>query len=67
MAVKVDPAIQHVDHNLQPIGSAESTIRRKCKRENAPESKLRTELLSTEVRAQLAKDLDMPVQKVQTW
>ena len=59
------PAIQRVDHDSQPLGSAEPTIRRKRKREDAPESELRTELLSTEVRAQLANDLDMPVRKVQ--
>jgi hypothetical protein len=59
------PTIQRVDHDPQPLGSAEPTIRRKRKREDAPESELRTELLSTEVRAQLAEDLDMPVRKVQ--
>lgn len=64
-AVERAPAIQRVDHDLQPLGSAEPTIRRKRKREDAPESELRTELLSAEVRAQLANDLDMPVRKVQ--
>ncbi|KAF8496831.1 hypothetical protein F5888DRAFT_1634848 [Russula emetica] len=61
------PAKQCVDHDQQPLGSAEPTVRRKRKREDAPESELRTELQSAEVRAQLAKDLDMPVRKVQTW
>jgi hypothetical protein len=60
-----EPAIQRVNHDLQPLGSTEPTIRRKRKREDAPESELRTELLSAEVRAQLAKDLGMPVQKMQ--
>lgn len=71
MAVEVaparEPAVQRVDHGPQALGSAESTIRRKRKREDAPESELRTELLSTgtEVRAQLARDLDIPVRRVQ--
>jgi hypothetical protein len=68
-AVEVAPARspfeQRVDHDPQPLGSAEPTINRKRKREDAPESELRTELPSAEVRAQLAKDLDMPVRKVQ--
>jgi hypothetical protein len=59
------PAIQRVDHDPQPLGSAEPTIRRKRKREDTPESELHTELLSTEVRPQLANDLDIPVRKVQ--
>src|SRR6266566_9731826 len=50
------PAIQCVDHGPQPLGSAEPTIRRKRKREDAPESELCTELLSTEVRAQLVNE-----------
>ena len=71
MAVDVaparSPAIHRVDRNPQSLGSAEPTVRRKRKREDAPESELRTELLATAVHAQVAKDLDMPVQKVQTW
>ena len=61
------PAIHHVDHYSQPIKSAEPIIGRKRQREDAPESECRTKLLSTEVRALPAKDLDMPVQKAQTW
>ena len=52
------PAIQRVNHDQQSLGSAEPTIRRKRKREDAPES---------ELRAQLTKDLDMPVRKAQSW
>ena len=69
VAPACSPATQCVDHDPQPLRSAEPTIRRKRKREveDAHESKLRTELLSTGVRAQLVKDPDMPVRKVQTW
>ena len=65
------PAAQRVDHEPQPLRSAEPTMRkRKRELEDTRESKLRTvgtELLSIEARSQLAKDLDMPVRKVQTW
>ena len=61
------PAIHHINHDSQPIESAEPTIRRKRQRGDAPESECRTKLLSTEVLAIPAKDLDMPVRKAQTW
>lgn len=67
-ALPLSPTIQRVDHDphWQPSGSAEPTMRRKRKREDAPGSEPRTDILSTEVRAQLAKDLNMLVRKVQT-
>lgn len=71
VAPTCSPAAQRVDHEPRPLRSAEPTMRkRKRELEDTRESKLRTvdtELLSTEARSQLAKDLDMPVRKVQTW
>jgi hypothetical protein len=56
------PIMSHVDHDPRSVSAGPSM--RKRKREDASELGLRTEFPSTELRAQLTKDSDMPTRNV---